>query len=60
MIVAIVPMLLGDLDEAFDLIEKALADKANALVYLNVEPFFDPLRADPRYAKLIKKMGFPE
>ena len=60
MILAIVPMLLGDLDEAFDQIEKALADKANALVYLNVEPFFDPLRADPRYATLIKKMGFPE
>jgi len=53
-------MLLGDIDAAFELLDQAYADKANALVYLNVEPFFDPLRADPRYAKLIKKMGFPE
>ena len=59
-VLAILPMLLGDLDEAFGPLEKALADKANALVYLNVEPFFDPLRADPRFAELIKKMGFPE
>ena len=59
-VLAILPMLLGDLDTAFEVIEKALADKANALVYLNVEPFFDPLRADPRFAELIKKMGFPE
>lgn len=59
-VLAILPMLLGDLDTAFELIEKALEDKANALVYLNVEPFFDPLRADPRFAELIKKMGFPE
>ena len=59
-VLAILPMLLGDFDTAFELIEKALEDKANALVYLNVEPFFDPLRADPRFAELIKKMGFPE
>ena len=57
---AILPMLLGDLDEALELLEHALVNKANALVYLNVEPFFDPLRADPRFAELIKKMGFPE
>ena len=60
MILAILPMLLGDLDEAFELIDQAYAEKANALVYLNVEPFFDPLRSDPRYAQLIEKMGFPE
>ena len=59
-ILAVLPMLLGDLDAAFELIEQAYAEKANALVYLNVEPFFDPLRPDPRYAKLIEKMGFPE
>ena len=59
-ILAILPMLLGDLNEAFELIEQAYAEKANALVYLNVEPFFDPLRSDPRYAQLIEKMGFPE
>ena len=59
-VLAILPMLFGDLDVAFDLLEQAYAAKANALVYLDVEPFFDPLRADPRYAELIKKMGFPE
>ena len=58
-ILAILPMLLGDLDAAFELLEQAYAEKANALVYLNVEPFFDPLRSDPRYAKFIDKMGFP-
>ena len=59
-ILAVLPMLLGDLDAAFELIEQAHAEKANALVYLNVEPFFDPLRPDPRFAELIEKIGFPE
>ena len=58
-VLAVVPMLLGDLDAAFELLDQAYAEKANALVYVNVEPFFDPLRSHPRFAELIAKMGFP-
>jgi hypothetical protein len=28
-------------------------------VWLTTEPWVDPLRVDPRYADLVKRVGFP-
>jgi TolB-like protein/Tfp pilus assembly protein PilF len=49
---------LGDQDQALAWLEKAYADRAPLLDNLNVNPIFDGLRADPRYANLAQRMGF--
>jgi hypothetical protein len=30
------------------------------LTYMRTDPELDPLRADPRYADLVHKIGFPQ
>ena len=48
---------LGDIDVMFDLLEKACDERYGYLAYLEVEPIFDGVRADPRYEKLIRRVG---
>ena len=49
----------GNKDRAFSELENALAAKDPGLAGLRVDPFLDPIRGDPRYAKLVKKLNFP-
>jgi TolB-like protein/Flp pilus assembly protein TadD/predicted Ser/Thr protein kinase len=48
---------LGEKDKAFSWLEKAYEEGDLILGYLKVRPMFDPLRADPRFAELTKKVG---
>jgi len=48
---------LGQLDEAFECLEKTFQERHGILTYIKVEPIFDRLRDDPRYAELLRKMG---
>jgi serine/threonine protein kinase/tetratricopeptide (TPR) repeat protein len=48
---------LGELDEAFVWLEKSAEARDSFLVYLRLAPMFSPLRADPRYASLVRRMG---
>ena len=48
---------LGDLDRAFEWLERAYAERDMAMVHLDTDPYFDPLRADPRFADLRSRMG---
>ena len=48
---------LGDRDEAFRWMEAAVQEKTEYLVYLASEPLADPLRNDPRFASLARKVG---
>jgi len=50
---------LGNKDRAFEWLEKAYGERACRLVYLNVERAFDPLRSDPRFVDLLRRMKFP-
>ncbi len=53
---ALVYLGLGDKDRVFEWLEKAYEERVNYLTYLKVEPLFDNLRSDPRFAALLKKM----
>jgi TolB-like protein/Tfp pilus assembly protein PilF len=48
---------LGDNERAFDWLEQAYKEQSNILQFLKVHPFFDPLRADPRFADLVHRVG---
>ncbi len=44
---------LGEQDEFYRLLEKALEEKSPTLVLLQASPIFDPIRKDPRYGKVL-------
>ncbi len=46
-------------DEAFRALEEAYVGRAYGLVFLAVDPRFDPIRSDPRYRELIRRVGLP-
>jgi hypothetical protein len=48
---------LGEKDQAFILLDKAYDEHDSILVQLKVEPIFDELRSDPRFAVLLKRLG---
>jgi tetratricopeptide (TPR) repeat protein len=55
--IALVLGALHENDEAFQWLERSLAQRDDVLVYLKVHPFFDPLRSDPRFADLVRRVG---
>jgi serine/threonine-protein kinase len=48
---------LGEKKLAFEWLEKAYAERSGYLVYLKVEPRFDSLRSDQRFADLLRRIG---
>jgi hypothetical protein len=48
---------LGERDEAFQWLEKSYQDHASRMTILQVDPFLDPLRSDPRFANLLQRVG---
>jgi adenylate cyclase len=56
-ILAALHALLGDRDRAFFLLDQAYAEKDWTLREVKITPMLDPLRSDPRFAKLLKKLN---
>ena len=50
---------LGETDVAFDWLEKSVEARDWQLGMLNVEPAFDGMRSDPRFAALVARVGLP-
>jgi len=55
--IGIVWMGLGDKDKAFDWLEKGFQGRSEHMLYLGLEPLVDPLRSDPRFDSLLKRVG---
>jgi TolB-like protein/tetratricopeptide (TPR) repeat protein len=51
---------LGDYERAWEWLDRAFDERSKILLHLKVHPFFDPLRNDPRFAALERRMNFPE
>jgi hypothetical protein len=48
---------LGDKEQTFAWLDKALAEKSGALQSIKVVPALDKWHSDPRYVEVLKKMG---
>jgi len=51
--------LLGDKEKALYWLERCYAEHAG-MVWVKVDPVFDSLHSDPRFADLMKRIGFPQ
>jgi TolB-like protein/Tfp pilus assembly protein PilF len=52
--------VMGEKDSAFEEMETALEMRDSWLKWIKAEPIYDPLRDDPRFKDLLKRMGLPE
>ncbi len=57
---AVIYTALGDKDAAFAWLDKAVAERSTFLVYSKWEPRIDPLRSDPRFNQLLRRIGLPQ
>lgn len=55
---AIVHAGLGETEMALAQLEKSYREKACWMVFLNIDPFLDSLRDEPRFRALVRRMGF--
>ncbi len=52
-------LILGQKDKAMDALEKSYQQHAPNVIYLKADPYYDPLRTDPRFQALEHKLGLP-
>jgi TolB-like protein/DNA-binding winged helix-turn-helix (wHTH) protein/Flp pilus assembly protein TadD len=50
-------LALGDYDQAFFWCEEAYKEQSAILQWIKVDPFFDPVRGDPRFTDLVHRIG---
>jgi TolB-like protein/Flp pilus assembly protein TadD len=50
---------LGENEQAIAWLEKACEEQCMELIALNVHPAYDPLRKDPRFCRMVARVGLP-
>jgi TolB-like protein/Tfp pilus assembly protein PilF len=58
--IARVHIALGQLDQAFDWLDRALDERALFVIYLKVHPCYAPLRSDERYRRCLERLGLSD
>jgi TolB-like protein/class 3 adenylate cyclase/tetratricopeptide (TPR) repeat protein len=58
--IALVYTKIGETEEAFAWLERAYRARDPHLIILKAHPLLDPLRSDPRFDDLVRRIGFPE
>ena len=56
---AVLYIALGEREQAFKSLEKGFAARDLQLQYIGIDPAFDSLRSDPRFADLMRRVGLP-
>jgi thioredoxin-like negative regulator of GroEL len=54
---AFVHFALGDKDGGFDLLDRAVSQRLPGALWIKVDPRFDTVRTDPRFARLVERVG---
>lgn len=50
---------LGEKDRAFEMLDRALRERDQKIFWLKIDPTFDTLRRDARFAGILRKMNLP-
>ncbi|HKY42814.1 MAG TPA: protein kinase [Pyrinomonadaceae bacterium] len=58
-LIAAIYAALGDHDEAFKSLQKAIEQRDGVLPFINIDPIFEDVRSDDRYAEVLKRVGLP-
>ena len=48
---------LDDKEQTFLWLERAAQEQSNILQFVKVHPYFDPIRQDPRFKELLRRVG---
>jgi tetratricopeptide (TPR) repeat protein len=51
---------IGDNEQALTWLERAYQEQSNILQLIKVHPYFDPLRSDPRFVNLVRRVGLDQ
>jgi serine/threonine-protein kinase len=54
---ALIHLGLGDLDSVFDCLDRAFEERDGSLILITAAVEFDPVRGDPRFNSLLRRMG---
>jgi len=57
--IALFHAALGERSQALDWLDLAFKQRSNALADLKVDPRLDPLRSEPRFQNLVRRVGLP-
>jgi DNA-binding SARP family transcriptional activator len=58
--VALVHVALGQPDSAFVWLNKAVDERTHWMLWLNRERRWDPIRSDPRFRAIVRRVGLPD
>ncbi len=58
--IALLSAMIGETEEAMIWLERAYEDRDPGLLAAKTSPLLDPLRSDPRFQDLLRRIGFPE
>lgn len=57
--IAVIYAGLGERNQMFAWLEKAYQERHPYMTLIGVEPVFDPVRSDPRFVELVRRVGLP-